>query len=203
MLEAIIRNLKEITFREWEWQCSTYDIQVANVSIGAYAEQGMLGETKELVPGDIVEPKVGDKGAADICVVEFISSTLRVEQGSLTGESEAVNKTNKPISEDTDIQGKKSTVFAGPIVVNGNCLCLVAETGMSTEIGKVHMQIHVASQSEEDTPLKEKFNEFGEILKMITGVICVLVWFIHVKYFLTWDDKTGTITTNQMVVANL
>lgn len=146
---------------------------------------------KELVPGDIVELKVGDKIPADMRVVELISSTLRVEQGSLTGESEAVNKTNKPVSEDADIQGKRSMVFAGTTVVNGNCICLVAQTGMSTEIGKVHTQIHVASQSEEDTPLKKKLNEFGEMLTMIIGVICALVWLINVKYFLTWEYVDG------------
>lgn len=146
---------------------------------------------KELVPGDIVELKVGDKVPADMRVVELISSTLRVEQGSLTGESEAVNKTNKAVSSDADLQGKRCMVFAGTTVVNGNCLCLVTHTGMDTEIGKVHAQIHVASQSEEDTPLKKKLNEFGEVLTMIIGVICVFVWLINVKYFLTWEYIDG------------
>lgn len=142
---------------------------------------------KDLVPGDIVELKVGDKVPADMRVVELISSTLRLEQGSLTGESEAVNKTNKPVAEDADIQGKKCIVFAGTTVVNGHCFCLVTQTGMDTEIGKVHNQIHEASQSEEDTPLKKKLNEFGERLTMMIGLICILVWLINVKYFLTWD----------------
>ncbi|KAL0436517.1 UNVERIFIED_CONTAM: Calcium-transporting ATPase 4, endoplasmic reticulum-type [Sesamum radiatum] len=39
---------------------------------------------KELVPGDIVELRVGDKVPADMRVISLISSTLRVEQGSLT-----------------------------------------------------------------------------------------------------------------------
>lgn len=146
---------------------------------------------KDLVPGDIVELKVGDKVPADMRVLELISSTLRLEQGSLTGESEAVNKTNKVVPEDTDIQGKRCMVFAGTTVVNGNCICLVTQTGMETEIGKVHSQIHVASQSEEDTPLKKKLNEFGETLTVIIGLICALVWLINVKYFLTWDYIDG------------
>ncbi|KAL0812742.1 hypothetical protein Bca101_069185 [Brassica carinata] len=43
---------------------------------------------KELVPGDIVELRVGDKVPTDMRVVALVSSTLRVEQGSLTGERE-------------------------------------------------------------------------------------------------------------------
>ncbi|XP_013601870.1 PREDICTED: calcium-transporting ATPase 4, endoplasmic reticulum-type-like [Brassica oleracea var. oleracea] len=146
---------------------------------------------KELVPGDVVELRVGDKVPADMRVVRLISSTLRVEQGSLTGESEAVSKTTKPVEENADIQGKKCMVFAGTTVVNGSCVCLVTNTGMSTEIGRVHSQIQEASQHEEDTPLKKKLNEFGEALTMIIGLICALVWLINVKYFLSWESVDG------------
>ncbi|XP_022752800.1 calcium-transporting ATPase 4, endoplasmic reticulum-type-like isoform X2 [Durio zibethinus] len=146
---------------------------------------------KELVPGDIVELRAGDKVAADMRVLCLISSTVRVEQGSLTGESEAVSKTVKVVPENSDIQGKKCMVFAGTTVVNGNCICLVTHIGMNTEIGKVHSQIHEASQNEEDTPLKKKLNQFGEVLTMIIGVICALVWLINVKYFLSWEYVDG------------
>lgn len=147
--------------------------------------------SRDLVPGDIVELKVGDKVAADMRVLDLISSTFRVEQGSLTGESEAVSKTTKAVNKDADIQGKRCMVFAGTTVVNGYCICLVTQTGMDTEIGKVHSQIQVASQCEEDTPLKKKLNEFGEVLTIIIGLVCVLVWIINVKYFFTWEYENG------------
>ena len=146
---------------------------------------------KELVPGDIVELRIGDKVPADMRVLGLVSSTFRVEQGSLTGESEAVSKTVKAVAEDSDIQGKKCMVFAGTTVVNGNCVCLVTRIGMDTEIGKVHSQIQEAAQCEEDTPLKKKLNEFGEALTAIIGVVCILVWLINVKYFLTWEYVDG------------
>lgn len=68
---------------------------------------------------------------------------------------------------------------------------MVVETGMNTEIGKIHSQIHEASQEDDDTPLKKKLNEFGEALTAIIGVICALVWLINVKYFLTWEYVDG------------
>lgn len=146
----------------------------------------------ELVPGDIVELKVGDKAPADLRVLHLITSTIRVEQSSLTGESMAVNKGHHKVDrEDVELQGKKCMVFAGTTVVNGTCICLVTATGMHTEIGKVHSQIHEASQHDEDTPLKKKLNEFGEVLTSIIGVICALVWLINVKYFLTWEYVNG------------
>ncbi|KAH9657617.1 hypothetical protein KPL70_023158 [Citrus sinensis] len=89
-------------------------------------------------------------------VTELISSTLRVEQGSLIGESEAVNKMNKIVPLDRDIQWKKMYI------------------GVETKIGKVHKQIYVASQNEEVTPLKKKLNDFVEVLTKMIGVICIL-----------------------------
>ncbi|KAI3764377.1 hypothetical protein L2E82_14384 [Cichorium intybus] len=48
---------------------------------------------KELVPGDNVELRVGDKILADMRVLNLVSSTLRVEQCSL---SEKVKQLVKP-----------------------------------------------------------------------------------------------------------
>jgi hypothetical protein len=57
--------------------------------------------------GDVVELWVGDKVPADMRVLHLISSALRVEQGSLTGETSSVNKSSHRIqADDTDIQGK-------------------------------------------------------------------------------------------------
>ncbi|KAL8092280.1 calcium-transporting ATPase 1, endoplasmic reticulum-type-like [Apium graveolens] len=167
------------------------EIQSAQASVIRGGERNSNLPAKELVPGDIVELRVGDKVPADMRVLSLISSTLRLEQGSLTGESEAVSKTVKPVPEDSEIQGKKCMVFAGTTVVNGSCISLVTQTGMNTEIGKVHSQIHEASQSEEDTPLKKKLNEFGEVLTILIGLICALVWLINVKYFLSWEYVNG------------
>nr|CAB3463717.1 unnamed protein product [Digitaria exilis] len=143
---------------------------------------------RDLVPGDVVQLRVGDKVPADMRVLRLVTSTLRVEQGSLTGETASVNKTSHAVPvEDADIQAKECMVFAGTTVVNGSAICLVVHTGMATEIGKIHAQIHEASQEDDDTPLKKKLNEFGEALTKIIGLICALVWLINVKYFLTFE----------------
>ncbi|XP_047094499.1 calcium-transporting ATPase 4, endoplasmic reticulum-type-like [Lolium rigidum] len=150
---------------------------------------------RDLVPGDVVQVRVGDKIPADMRVARLVTSTLRVEQGSLTGETNSVNKTAHalpPTASDADIQAKDCMVFAGTTVANGGAICLVVHTAMSTEIGKIHSQIHSASQEDDDTPLKKKLNEFGEALTKIIGLICVLVWLINAKYFLTFDLRPNS-----------
>ncbi|KAF8413369.1 hypothetical protein HHK36_001350 [Tetracentron sinense] len=147
---------------------------------------------RELVPGDIVELRVGDKVPADMRVAALKTSTLRIEQSSLTGEAMPVMKSTNPVfMDDCELQAKESMVFAGTTVVNGSCLCIVVGTGMHTEIGKIQTQIHNASLEESDTPLKKKLDEFGGNLTTAIGFVCLLVWVINYRYFLTWEIVNG------------
>ena len=144
---------------------------------------------RELVPGDIVELSVGDKVPADMRLLLLKTSILRVDQSMLTGESMPVNKSTDCVpSEDCELQAKKCMVFSGTNVVNGRCLCIVVATGMNTEMGKIQRQIHKAAMEEQETPLKKKVNEFGEKLTSVIGFICLVVWAINYKNFVTWED---------------
>lgn len=147
---------------------------------------------RELVPGDIVELRVGDKVPADMRIASLKTSTLRMEQSSLTGESQPVIKsTNKIHMDDCELQAKECMVFAGTTVVNGCCTCIVVNIGMSTEIGQIQAQIQEASLEDDDTPLKKKLDEFGECLTKAIGIVCLLVWIISYKNFLSWEVVDG------------
>ena len=54
---------------------------------------------EELVPGDIVLVDAGDRVPADGRV--FVAATLQIEEGALTGESVAVEKSTEAIAEPT------------------------------------------------------------------------------------------------------
>uniref|UniRef100_A0A2P2JA83 P-type Ca(2+) transporter n=2 Tax=Rhizophora mucronata TaxID=61149 RepID=A0A2P2JA83_RHIMU len=147
---------------------------------------------RELVPGDIVELRVGDKVPADMRVALLKTATLRVEQSSLTGEAMPVLKSTNPVLiDDCELQAKENMVFAGTTVVNGSCICIVISTEMNTEIGKIQKQIHDASLEENDTPLKKKLDEFGGRLTTAIGLVCLIVWVINYKNFLSWDAVDG------------
>lgn len=147
---------------------------------------------RELVPGDIVELRVGDKVPADMRIAFLKTSTLRVEQSSLTGEAMPVLKSTSPLfMDDCELQAKENMVFAGTTVVNGSCVCIVVSIGMCTEIGNIQTQIHEASLEESETPLKKKLDEFGNRLTTAIGIVCLIVWVINYKYFLTWEIVDG------------
>ena len=144
---------------------------------------------RELVPGDIVELRAGDRVPADMRVVTMNTATLMTEQASLTGESVPVNKVVEKVAEDVEIQLKECMLFAGTAVSNGSCVGVVTDIGMATEIGKIQGAIQEAAEEEDDTPLKKKLDEFGEMLTKVIGVICLVVWVINYKHFLTFDEN--------------
>lgn len=147
---------------------------------------------RELVPGDIVELRVGDKVPADMRVVSLKTLTFRVEQSSLTGEAIPVLKGTSPIAMvDCELQAKENMVFSGTVVVNGTCMCVVVSTGMNTELGKIQKQIHEASLEETDTPLKKKLDEFGGRLTTAIGLVCLIVWITNYRNFLSWEVVDG------------
>ncbi|KAK9815793.1 hypothetical protein WJX72_009539 [[Myrmecia] bisecta] len=144
---------------------------------------------RELVPGDLVELHVGDKVPADVRIISLKTATLRAEQASLTGESVAVSKVHQQIKEeDCELQGKDSMLFAGTAIANGSCLGIVNSIGMGTEIGKIQAQITEAAGEEDDTPLKKKLDQFGEMLAQVIFYICILVWLINYSHFLSWKS---------------
>ena len=65
------------------------------------------------------------------------------------------------------LQAKECMLFAGTAISNGSCLAIVNDIGMSTEIGKIQAQITDAASEEEDSPLKKKLDEFGELLAKV------------------------------------
>jgi Ca2+-transporting ATPase len=145
---------------------------------------------RDLVPGDIVELRTGDKVSADMRIAILKSATVRVQQASLTGESEPVSKEVESLyDQDIELQGKENMVFSGTTITNGNILCIVTNTGMDTELGKIQAQIQDATLQNYDSPLSRKLEEFSNGLTKFVGTICVIVWLVNYKYFVTWDGS--------------
>uniref|UniRef100_A0A8C7QQY2 Calcium-transporting ATPase n=1 Tax=Oncorhynchus mykiss TaxID=8022 RepID=A0A8C7QQY2_ONCMY len=137
---------------------------------------------KDLVPGDIVEVAVGDKVPADIRLTSIRSTTLRVDQSILTGESVSVIKHTDPVPDPRAVnQDKKNMLFSGTNIAAGRAIGVVVATGVQTEIGKIRDEM--AATDPERTPLQQKLDQFGEQLSKVITVICVAVWGINVGHF--------------------
>ena len=145
-----------------------------------------------LVPGDVVEIKVGDMVPADCRVLQLKTVTVGIEQMSLTGESATVRKETSFINgTNPEIQLKTNMVFAGTVCSNGHMVGVVQSTGMRTEIGKVQAAVQGAAKENEDekTPLGEKLDDFSDQLMYLIGLVCALVWLLKYNEWLYVDGK--------------
>ncbi|KAF2355635.1 P-type ATPase subfamily IIA SERCA-type [Trinorchestia longiramus] len=137
---------------------------------------------REIVPGDIVEISVGDKIPADLRLIAIMSTTLRIDQSILTGESVSVIKHTDAIPDPKAVnQDKKNIVFSGTNVSAGKARGVVVGTGLNTAIGMIRTQM--AQTEEIKTPLQQKLDEFGEQLSKVISIICVAVWAINIGHF--------------------
>ncbi len=120
-------------------------------------------EAEELVPGDIVLLKSGDKVPADIRLVQ--AKDFRVEESPLTGESTAVEKNTESVDELAIIGDQLSMAFSGTVVVYGKATGVVVSTGAETEIGRINQMI--SSVEDITTPLLQQIEKFGKWLSVI------------------------------------
>ena len=127
-------------------------------------EQEIL--SKELVPGDILILRTGQKIPADCLLVE--ENDLLVNEAILTGESSEVKKYSTKNFKDFN---EKNTIFMGSFVINGRCIAKVIHTGMNTNFGKIAGMI---SSAEKELPLQKKINRISAYMVIISIVISVL-----------------------------
>ena len=133
---------------------------------------------EDIVPGDIVILETGCYVPADIRLINTYN--LKVEESSLTGETEAVEKDENEIFSDKKISlgDMRNMVFAGTAVVNGHAEGIVTNIGMNTEVGKIASMI--ITNEAPQTPIQKKLSEVGKVLGIACVVICALIFVIGV-----------------------
>ncbi len=117
---------------------------------------------EELVPGDIVFLKAGDRVPADVRI--FSGASLEVEESPLTGET-------VPVAKDED--GEDCYAYMGCLVTRGRSMGIVLATGMNTKMGRIADMIHQAEQP--PTPLQQRLSRLGNTLVALCLIICVFV----------------------------
>lgn len=122
-------------------------------------------ESVNLVPGDVVLLRNGEKVPADCAVVE--QKSLLVNESILTGESKEVEKS---VCEHAEKCVEENTVFMGSFVVGGHCITQVLHTGMNTKFGKIASLI---SGAEKELTLQRQVNTIGKYT-VVVGIIVSL-----------------------------
>jgi P-type Ca2+ transporter type 2C len=114
----------------------------------------------QLVPGDIIVPSAGERFPADAHLIS--DGILTVDESALTGESVPVNKQS----------GTNNELFAGTMIISGEGLARVTETGNRTRIGAIGADL---KGEIEPTPLQEATGRLAVWLSGAAMVVCIVI----------------------------
>ncbi|MEG0409921.1 MAG: calcium-translocating P-type ATPase, PMCA-type [Erysipelotrichaceae bacterium] len=131
--------------------------------------------SSELVLGDIVELKTGCYIPADLRLLSTVN--LKVDESTLTGESEAVEKDADIIYSNEELIGdQRNMAFMSTFVTYGKGRGIVVSTGMNSEVGKIACMLE--EKNEDMTPLQKRLASLSKQLGFISVVICTLMFII-------------------------
>ena len=126
----------------------------------------------ELVRGDMLLLGEGDSVGADARLLR--ASSLRVQEASLTGESQAVLKDPATLHGSPAPGDRLNMVFKGTAVVQGTGLAVVTATGMQTQMGAIAAMLEATPAA--PTPLQREVARIGRMLGMaVVGISLVVV----------------------------
>jgi Ca2+-transporting ATPase len=130
---------------------------------------------RELVPGDIVYLEAGNFVPADVRLLEAVN--MRIEEASLTGESQAVQK-NASLQLDGNVPlgDRRNTAFMGTTVSYGRGRGVVTSTGMNTQLGLIATMLQGVET--EQTPLQRRLDELGKTLSIAALILVAAVFLL-------------------------
>lgn len=130
-------------------------------------------ETNALVPGDIILLEAGDLVPADARILEC--SSLKTDESAMTGESLPVSKQAVDrLPVETTLGDRVNMVISGTVVTSGRAVCVVTDTGMSSEMGRIAGLLRDAGDI--TTPLQLRMVEISKILSLICLFVCAVTF---------------------------
>jgi len=134
-------------------------------------------EAASLVPGDLVILEAGRQIPSDMRLTS--SSSLKIEESALTGESVPVEKNAKFVAKgEATLGDRKNIAFMSTSTIYGRAEGVVTSTGMNTEIGKIAGLINEATV--ESTPLQKRLADLGKLLSLLAVALCIVLFGIAV-----------------------
>ncbi|KAG6576285.1 Sodium/potassium-transporting ATPase subunit alpha [Phytophthora cinnamomi] len=153
-------------------------------------------EASQLVRGDIILLKGGDKVPADIRVLEG-SDDFAVDNSCLTGEPEPLKRI--PDCTDDNPLETKNLCFFGTFIPQGSGKGVVVRIGDKTVMGRIAKLATTTGQNM--TPIAREINHFVHIIAIVAVVIGVIFFIIGI--FLKTDYVSNVVFMIGIIVANV
>ncbi len=155
-----------------------------------------LRSAEEVVPGDVIEIREGERIGADVRLIE--SYRLRVDTSHLTGESiPSFRHAQADASEQTF--SARNLLLAGMKVVAGRAKGIVFATGDRTEFGKIAKL--TLTEKPKQSPLQEQIRQTSQRIAVLATLVGVLFFFAALATGL--DTTSSLIFGIGLIVANI
>lgn len=160
-------------------------------------------ESRDLVPGDLILVETGNIIPADARLIE--SANLKVQEASLTGESESVEKQAKALDKpDLTIGDRRNMIYMGTSATYGRGIGVVTSTGMQSELGRIAQLIQDVES--DDTPLQRRMGEVGKVMFYAATAVAVLAFIVGlIEVFtttaMTFANSVNDILLNSVAIA--
>lgn len=149
----------------------------------------------DLVRGDLVFLQSGDRGPADLRLIEV--RDLQVVESALTGESLPVSKGVAEVAEGAALGDRTSMAFSGTLVTYGTATGLVVGTGARTELG--HISELMRDTATVETPLMRDMDRLGRQLTWAILGVALLVFLVGLAR--GWGMAEGALAALSLAVA--
>ena len=177
VINALIGHIQE---NNAEKSLKSISNMLASEAVVVRDGQHSTQPTRDLVPGDIVILRAGDRIPADLRVIE--AHNLRVEEAILTGESVSVSKTAEPLSGELALGDRTNLLFSGTTLSAGSGSGVVIATGGDTELGHINQMI--SGIEKHRTPLLVQIDKLGKAIFVIILLMMVALFI----FSLLWRD---------------
>ena len=178
IIVVVLANVIIGTVQELSAEKSVEALRRINASTAVVIRDGVETEipAADLVVGDYVILEAGRVVPADLALVQ--TSSLKVNESALTGESVAVEKDCSETSDEkTPLGDRKDKVFMSTLVEYGRGEGVVEKIGDHTEIGKISGMLHQIEKQE--TPLQKNLDSISKVLGIAGVVLCTDFYLPH------------------------
>ena len=184
IIVVVLANVIIGTVQELSAEKSVEALRQINASTAVVIRDGVETEipAADLVVGDYVILEAGRVVPADLALEQ--TSSLKVNESALTGESVAVEKDcNEKSDEKTPLGDRKDKVFMSTLVEYGRGEGVVEKIGDNTEIGKISGMLHQIEKQE--TPLQKNLDSISKVLGIAGVVLCILMFACQIFIYRT------------------
>jgi Ca2+-transporting ATPase len=160
--------------QEYRAECVLQALREMGAPTAAVIRDGqeLQAPARDLVPGDCLLLRAGDRVPADARLIE--AANLQIEEAALTGESVPVGKNAEPLADgDWALGDRRNMVYAGTLARYGRGRAVVVATGMHTEFGQIARMLETVEVGK--TPLQENLDRVGRKLAWAALVVVALI----------------------------